>query len=155
MILVSEVAELSVAASDLPLPDSRRSITTPISNRTIGLGHVQWSSLRFEDKQKLSNVPQHVVEGSEGSNEDDEESEEESEESGSYTSDNIEIKDKRKQDREKENDEQNKLDRLRTQASFAKSYSSVSVDTGENKHFKIKNQLGRWDDPLNKLDTVS
>ncbi|CAJ1961477.1 unnamed protein product [Cylindrotheca closterium] len=156
VILVSEVAELSAAASDLPHTDSRRSNVTPISSQTSGLGlGVQWSSLRFKDKQKLSNTTQDVAEGSQGSNDDDEESEEESEESDSYTSDNIEISDRRKQDREKESDEQNKLDRLRTQASFAKSYSSLSADTGVNKHFKIKNKLGRWDDPLNKMDTQS
>lgn len=173
IILVSDVAELSAAAIDLPRPDGRRSgaDTRPISNRKSGLDYVQWSSLRFEDRKKIKDASRYVMEGSEESNSD----EEESAESDSYTSENIDIRDRRKQDRgdgtESDNftsaniemdgrkqdkcnqDVEKNFNRMRTQPSFSHS-SSGSVDTGV-KHFKIKNQLGRWDDPLNKLDTVS
>lgn len=54
--------------------------------------------------------------------------------------------------------ERGKLDKRHTferssDSQFHKSLSSLSQDTNK-KHFKIKNQLGRWEDPLNKMDKV-
>mmetsp|Transcript_22184 Transcript_22184/g.54868 ORF Transcript_22184/g.54868 Transcript_22184/m.54868 type:complete len:517 (-) Transcript_22184:83-1633(-) len=91
----------------------------------------------------MRNAPRTVVE----ENDDDDDSDD----SDSDDSDHSDTKDQDKQDKTKKNDEHNS-DPSAARATFSKSYSTLSIDTSV-KHFKIKNQLGRWDDPLNKMDT--
>ena len=148
VILVSEVAELAAAADTLPDPDGNVSDSTPPANRRRGAGHVRWSSLKFEDRKKLRNAPQTVAQETFSDDSDGSDSESDSD---SEDSDGSKIKGDDKNDKSKSKPG-SMLDR-RAETQFHKSFSSLSLDTS-TKHFKIKNQLGRWDDPLNKMDKV-
>ena len=112
------------AAAADELPESTGAAT---ARRRRG-EHVRWSSLRFDDKKTDDLI--------DDGDDDDEEND----------------SDLGNSEAESKEDEP-KQGNLEKRGGYNKSFSGLSPDTSF-RNFRIKNLLGRWDDPLNKMDKV-
>lgn len=148
VIVISEVAELAEAADEIQVAE--------MSNRRAV--HVRWSSLRFEEspsKTMKRSTSQTVLNnkaesGEESTNHSESESEEDSESEESKD----ESKDEEARKVQKENIFERRPSVMKKAQRMKKSISHLSLDNSSVKNYKMKNQLGRWNDPMTNMGKV-
>lgn len=138
IIVISEVAELA-AEADLLSDENERKPTSG----TRGKNLVRWGSVRFNQENPQRNRSETA--DSEDLQVKDQDDDDQSDEDAGDVMDEICTASENEEEEEEETDRGADLNATRPDTPIVES---------SRKHFKIKNLLGRWDDPLNKMDKV-
>ena len=138
IIIITEIAELGVEASQLPDEIDKKKLNTKelvdLNVKKRGqLSHVRWSSVRFMTAERKRNDSEVSTDVSE-----------EAEDSANETTDT----DPRKQFATSKEEGSPAPQSLLARTAFSSSRSDLGL-------IRIKNLIDRWEEPVNKLDKVS